>query len=140
MLIVLRNKVCILISSSYYDNTMLLLVIANTVILSLNGFVDSENFYLQILNQVFTYSFAVDVSLKLIAYGGAFFEDAINLFDLFVVVVSIIEASLEGLTLNLSALRSIRIFRAFRVLRVTRLVRSLSFMQIVMAVVVSVIS
>lgn len=119
---------------------MLLLVIANTVILSLNGFVDSENFYLQILNQVFTYSFAVDVSLKLIAYGGAFFEDAINLFDLFVVVVSIIEASLEGLTLNLSALRSIRIFRAFRVLRVTRLVRSLSFMKIVMAVVVSVIS
>lgn len=137
---VIRNKICIVICSPIYDNLMLILVLANTIVLSLTGLVDSDIIELKILNSIFTYSFALDVSLKLIAYGGTFFEDVMNLFDLFVVVVSLVDACLEGMTLNLSALRSMRIFRAFRVLRVTRLVRSLSFMKIVMSVVVSVVS
>lgn len=137
---VFRNRIGMLLATSFYDNLMLLLVLANTVIMCLNGLVDSNSSAINALNLVFTYAFTIDVTLKLVAYGSDFFDDVMNLFDLFVVVVSLVDASLDGMTLNITALRSIRIFRAFRVLRVTRLVRSLSFMKIIMAVVVSVIS
>lgn len=63
-----------------------------------------------------------------------------NIFDAFVVSISIVELSLGNGGSNLSALRSIRILRAFRVLRITRLIRSLSYMKIVMSVVSSVIT
>jgi len=61
-----------------------------------------------------------------------------NLFDLGVVITSLVELSMGGS--SLSALRSIRILRAFRVLRITRLIRSLSYMRIIMGVVSSIIS
>lgn len=63
-----------------------------------------------------------------------------NIFDSFVVSISIVELSLGTGSSNLSALRSIRILRAFRVLRITRLIRSLNYMKIVMSVVSSVIT
>lgn len=135
-----RNKIGMLLATGLYDNFMLTMVMANTVLMCLNGLVDSDSTIVSTLNLAFTYIFTVDITLKLLAYGSGFFEDVMNFFDMFVVVVSLVDASLDGLALNLTALRSIRIFRAFRVLRVTRLVRSLSFMKIVMAVVVSVIS
>ena len=63
-----------------------------------------------------------------------------NIFDSFVVSISIVQLSLGTGSSNLSALRSIRILRAFRVLRITRLIRSLNYMKIVMSVVSSVIT
>lgn len=63
-----------------------------------------------------------------------------NIFDSFVVSISIVEMTIGTVGANLSALRSIRILRAFRVLRITRLVRSLSYMKVVMSVVSSIIT
>lgn len=118
---------------------MLCLVLANTIILSLNGLVDTSTSTFVTLNTFFTIAFAVDLSLKLFSYGMELFSDIMNVFDSFVVSISIVELTI-GTGGNLSALRSVRILRAFRVLRVTRLIRSLSYMKIVMSVVSSVIS
>lgn len=120
---------------------MLLLVLANTIILSLNGLVDTSKSPFTNLNEAFTIMFAIDLGLKTFSYGFDFFSDIMNLFDSFVVSISIVELTvgINGVS-NLSALRSIRILRAFRVLRVARLIRSLSYMKIVMSVVSSVIT
>jgi hypothetical protein len=91
---VIRNKIGMVLSTSYYDNFMLFMVIANTIVLCLSGYIDSNSPILQMLNNIFTYIFTVDVTLKIIAYGGLFFEEVMNLFDLFVVVVSLVESSL----------------------------------------------
>lgn len=137
---VLRKKMLLLINKPLYDNFMLMLVLANTVILSLNGLVNTTSTALTNLNFAFTIIFAVDLGLKIFAYGFEFFNDIMNLFDSFVVTISIVELTIGIGGANLSALRSIRILRAFRVLRVTRLIRSLSYMKIVMQVVSSVIT
>lgn len=136
---VLRKKTLLFISKPFYDNLMLLLVLANTVILSLNGLVDTTNTSLVTLNTMFTIAFTVDLILKIISYGFDFFSDMMSIFDTFVVSISLVEISV-GTGRSLSALRSVRILRAFRVLRITRLIRSLNYMKIVMSVVSSVIT
>jgi hypothetical protein len=107
----------------------------------MNGFVNTDLSPYSNINTVFTFIFAADLMLKVFAYGFQFFGDIMNLFDSFVVCISIVEMSFgSGGGSNLSALRAVRILRAFRVLRITRLIRSLSFMRIVMSVVSSIIT
>jgi len=137
---VIRKKTLLFVTRPLYDNFMLFCVIANTVILSMNGFVNTDKSPYSDLNTVFTYIFTVDLVLKIFAYGIYFFGDIMNLFDSFVVCISIVEMSFGSGASNLSALRAVRILRAFRVLRITRLVRTLSYMRIVMSVVSSIIT
>ena len=137
---VIRKKTLLFITKGIYDNSMLLLVIANTLTLSLNGIVDTSKEEFVTLNVVFTIVFAIDLGLKVFAYGFDFFGDVMNIFDSFVVSISIVEMQLGTGGANLSALRSVRILRAFRVLRITRLIRTLNYMKIVMSVVSSVIT
>jgi hypothetical protein len=137
---VMRKKVLLFVSRPLYDNAMLIIVLINTVIMSMNGLVDTDQSPYSDMNTIFTYVFAVDLFLKIFAYGIDFFTDIMNLFDSFVVGISIVELSFGSGGSNLSALRAVRILRAFRVLRITRLIRSLSYMRIVMSVVSSIIT
>lgn len=137
---VMRKKTLLFVTSSIYDNFMLILVIANTIILAMNGLVDTDSSPFTQLNTVFTFAFAADLFLKIFAFGIQFFGDIMNMFDAFVVSISIVEMSFGSGGSNLSALRAVRILRAFRVLRITRLIRTLNYMKIVMAVVSSIIT
>jgi hypothetical protein len=128
----MRNRIKSLLLTDFYDNFILSIVILNTLLLSLNGILDnSQAALVSLLNQVFTIIFSIDIVLKLIAYDMEFFEDIMNVFDFVVVVISIVDLTQDGTTINLSAFKSIRILRALRVLRVTRLIRSLKFMGII---------
>lgn len=137
---VIRKKTLLFVTRPLYDNFMIIIVIGNTVILSLNGFVNTDDPPFSTINTAFTFIFAVDLVLKVFAYGVYFFGDIMNLFDTFVVCISVIELSFGSSAANLSALRAIRILRAFRVLRMTRFVRSLSFMRKIMAVISGIIT
>lgn len=126
--------------TDFYDNFILSIVILNTLLLSLNGILDnSQAALVSLLNQVFTIIFSIDIVLKLIAYDMEFFEDIMNVFDFVVVVISIVDLTQDGTTINLSAFKSIRILRALRVLRVTRLIRSLKFMGIITSIIVNIL-
>ena len=66
-----------------------------------------------------------------------------NIFDALIVILSIVELSLQSSSANpchsqkgssLSTFRTIRIFRIFRVLRVTKVLRFLNFMKVIMRV------
>jgi hypothetical protein len=48
---------------------MLILVIANTVILAMNGLVDTDQSPYSDLNTVFTFAFTIDLFLKIFAFG-----------------------------------------------------------------------
>lgn len=87
---VIRKKMLLFVTRPLYDNTMLIMVIANTIILSMNGLVDTDKPPFTDLNTAFTFIFAADLVLKIIAYGFNFFGDIMNLFDTFVVGISII--------------------------------------------------
>lgn len=141
LFVVIRKKILLTISYPAYDNFVLIIVILNTTLMSMSGYVPIDTSPYTYINQSFTGIFITDLTLKILAYGPFFFTDPMNLFDSAVVGVSIMEMALGGgSTTNLSALRSIRILRAFRVLRITRLIRSLSYMRIIMGVVTSIIS
>lgn len=59
--------------------------------------------------QFFTATFAIECGLKLIAMSPKFyFQDGWNIFDFFIVALSLIELSLEGVQ-GLSVLRSFRL-------------------------------
>lgn len=66
---VLRKKTLLFINKPIYENSMLLFVIANTLTLSLNGLVETDSGPLVQLNFVFTIVFAVDLGVKIFAYG-----------------------------------------------------------------------
>lgn len=82
---------------------------------------------LNMLNGVFTYLFAGDLVVKLTGLGvGEYVRDRMNVFDAFIVGLSIFDVvflSQSSGGSSFSAFRSVRIFRVFRVLRVTRLLR-----------------
>ena len=87
---VLRKKTLLFVTSSIYDNFMLILVIGNTIILAMNGLVNTDNPPYTQLNTFFTFSFAIDLFLKIFAFGISFFADIMNMFDAFVVSISIV--------------------------------------------------
>ncbi len=124
-----------------FENFMLLSVMANTIVLSLDRYEvpEQQQYVTTKLNSFFTYLFICELGLKLIAIGVvSYLSDKMNYLDGTVVLLSIIElAFLSGGSgkSTLSAFRSVRIFRTFRVLRVARLLKAMKSMQIIMGVI-----
>ena len=122
-------------------------VVTNTIILALDGIVETKSStFFSNLNLIFTIIFgkfylsilfkAVEMFFKMLAFGIiGYFRDKMNCFDALIVALSFVEIILGGSNSAFSAFRSVRIFRAFRVLRVTKLIRSLKFMKIIIQVI-----
>jgi len=115
---------------------MLLLVIFNTVILTLDSiFTDPDTLDLfQNFNLFFTIVFASEMLLKIIAFSlVGYLQDKTNLFDAIVVVISMIEIIFIE-SQDSATLKTLQTLKAFRVLRVMRLLRSLKFMNMIVNV------
>ena len=87
---VARKKTLLFVSSPIYDNFMLIIVLINTVMMSLSGFVNTDESPYSNINFTFTNLFVVDLGIKIFAYGFSFFSDTMNLFDAGVVAVSMV--------------------------------------------------
>ena len=87
--IVIRKKIVLTVSHSAYDNFVLIIVILNTALMSMSGYVSIDASPYSYINQCFTIIFICDLSLKILAYGLMFFTDPMNLFDSSVVAVSV---------------------------------------------------
>jgi hypothetical protein len=104
---------------------MLVVTLVNVVVLAMDHYgIDHETAtILDLISLICTILFAVELLIKVIAYGPVrTFRDGFNVFDLFLVLASVVEYVMLSTT-TLSALRAIRILRllrAFKVLRVTR--------------------
>lgn len=115
------------------------MVFGNTFILALTGMITDEPTLalFDTLNEIFTDTFIFELAAKILALGPSeYLSDKMNIFDGFIVMISIFEKIfLSGTNKAISAFRSVRIFRTFRVLRVTRLLRGLKFMATILEVI-----
>lgn len=119
----LRHKVRAWIDRGLVRNTILGIIIFNAITLGLST---SETIqaeigdYLRVVDRVVLTIFVIELALKFFAYGlVGFFRNPWNIFDLFIVGISLFPAS--G---SLSALRGLRVIRALRLLSVVPQMRA----------------
>lgn len=67
---------------------------------------------MDVVNYVFSGIFAVEAILKLIVYGRRYFKDRWNVFDFFVLILSIGALTLYSASVKLGS--AITVIRAFR--------------------------
>lgn len=84
-----------------------------------------------VLNYIFTGIFALEMALKLIAFGFVgYVRDSLNVLDGLIVIISFVE--ILFLSGGNSAASAFKTFRTFRVLRVTKLFKALEFMKVIL--------
>lgn len=129
--------------TAVFENLMTLSVLINTIGMAMDSYdMDAETEKnIELMNVVFTWTFIVELVLKLFARGfKKYVSEKFNLLDGAVVLLSIVEMVMDELgggggAGNLQAFRTVRVFRTFRVLRVTRILRSLKSMAMIIEVI-----
>ena len=119
-----RRKLHVLVETNHWTIFFIILVLLNTIVLACQyaDMPDDEQATLASINAVLTHIFAVEVCLKIIAFGvKPYFLEGMNLFDFFVVAMSYVESAVAGGGSSLTALRSLRILRIFRIIRIFKM-------------------
>ncbi|XP_052766775.1 sodium channel protein type 4 subunit alpha B-like isoform X5 [Mya arenaria] len=104
------------ILDAFVDLFITLCILANTAFLGADqhGLTQEAMHTLEAGNQVFTYIFAIECFLKIIALGFIqYMKDGWNVFDFIVVAFSFLEKLLEDVK-GLSVLRTFRLLRVFK--------------------------
>jgi hypothetical protein len=120
-----RQRVRDLVNSKYFEIVVLICIFLNTITLAINWYDQSK--YVDDLLDYITYGFAIlfafEAIFKLIAFGArTYFRDQGNIFDLVIVVTSII-SSIISLTMELDFGASTTFIRALRISRVLKFVQ-----------------
>jgi hypothetical protein len=120
----LRRFVVGMVNNKIFDNFILILIAANTLVLLMTDYHDPDNECtwnknLELLGMVFSWCFIVECALKIVALGfifhqNAYLKDSWNWLDFIVVIIGIIELSLPEGGINLKALRAFRVLRPLR--------------------------
>ncbi|KAJ3193010.1 Transcription initiation factor TFIID subunit 5 [Irineochytrium annulatum] len=133
----LRGKVFDLTQTSIFNNLILLVILMNTVVLSMET-VDELNkaygWYLTVVDDAFLGIYILESVLKLFSWRLRYFTSGWNNFDLIIVVVSIITWIVPyylttAVTFNVRIFRLLRLFRAVRAIRSLRVLRTISFLR-----------
>lgn len=109
-----RTKLAAWLETSMVKNFILVVIIVNAITLGLgtSSWVAEETGpLLAIFDKIVIGIFVLEMVLKLHAYRMTFFKSAWNLFDLAIVIISLVPSST-----GLSVLRGLRVIRAMRVL------------------------
>ena len=122
------------VNSPLFNAFILIIIIANTVVLSLDRFPDYDadvQHIFKILNVSFTIIFTFEVVVKIIGVGTrGFASDRFNIFDAVIVLISLIEMGMEQMSKSsggdeegggsggaISAMRALRLFRVFKLFK-----------------------
>lgn len=138
-----RASLKALVRFNLFDNFLTGCVLINTIVMAMDSYdiTPVMKADLEFLNEIFTWIFIVEMSIKLMAIGPKkYSSNVMNLLDGGVVLLSIVEILMTHLgggggAGNLQAFRTVRVFRTFRVLRVTRVLRALKSMAMVIGVI-----
>ena len=104
------------IESPIFQNTIILLIVVNSLLIGLETSDYWMTHYGHIIDQVdlaILGVFVIEIGLKLLVYHYRFFKNAWNVFDLAIILISVVPAA-----------SSFTVFRAFRILRTLRLVKN----------------
>ena len=99
-----------------FETFIILLIFANCIFLTLDVPTAPTPMYLNVAEYVFTALFAMELVLKVIAFGfvlhkGSYLRSSWNILDFVIVVMSFLSIFLDG---NYSALRVVRVLRPLR--------------------------
>ncbi len=124
----MREKVRNFVDGKWFTSLVFILIALNTISLGIETFKlsDIANQALSTFNTVCIIVFVLEIVLKLYAYGLSFFKDPWNIFDTFIVIVSILP-----MITFLSSMRAFRIFRMFRALRALRMMKRLEKLRVI---------
>ena len=110
----MRERLAAVVNGSRFQNMILALIVLNGVILAIDvlpGIAETTRDRLQFADRVIVWIFIVEIALRILANGRAFFRDGWSLFDFAIVVISA-----PGTVTGISALRILRALRLLRVL------------------------
>ena len=119
-----RYKFFNLVVHPYFEAFIMACIIANTISMSIKYFGQPYEMTLgiEIINYIFSAIFIVEMILKLLGMGGAYFKSAWNLFDFSIVWLTIFGYIITAV-FNVSIGPVAGAVRAFRIGRLIRLVR-----------------
>lgn len=88
----LRNKCILFTSHSWFDATIMTLILLNTFVLGFNWYMQPESFIepIEYINYFFMIAFTFEAIFKIYAMRGSYFKDSWNIFDFTVVVLTIV--------------------------------------------------
>ena len=87
-----------------------------------------------ILNEIFTWAFVVEMVIKLLGIGfKEYARDSFNLFEAFIVILSIIDMIISAIFSGDSPTGALSAFRGVRLLRVFKLARSWTSFRMILA-------
>ncbi|KAK3255952.1 mitochondrial thiamine pyrophosphate transporter, partial [Cymbomonas tetramitiformis] len=131
----LRKTVKYILGSSHFQKLIMLLIFGNTACLSMEHYDMDPSFQsaLDSANLMFLTLFALEMLLKILVLGPLdYCADQFNLFDCFVVLVSIIEV-----LPFVSGPAGFSVLRAFRLMRVVKLLRTWTSIRSLLTVVIT---
>jgi len=113
----IRYHIWRLVTSTPFENFIMLLIVGNTILLMLKFHGAPEYFtdILSIFNLVFTLLFTIECAFKLLSFGPRnYFKDSWNTFDFITVVGSIVDAT------RMVSVNFLKLFRAARLIKLLR--------------------
>ncbi|XP_071550553.1 sodium channel protein 1 brain-like isoform X3 [Panulirus ornatus] len=127
-----QNMLHVVVHDAVFDLFIMLCIILNTIFLAIehHGMSDNLKMVLEIGNRVFTAVFTLECIMKLMALSREFFVNRWNVFDLVIVLASLLDLGLE-IGSGLSVLRGMRL------LRVLKLAQSWRTMRVLLSIIVS---
>lgn len=110
--------------SPSFDNFIMSLIILNTVVLMIKWYDEPEivKRTTDIINYSLAGVFTVEAIIKIFALGSFYFSDGWNVFDFFIVILTIVGIILT-LTIEIQVGPAATIARAFKIFRIFRLVK-----------------
>ena len=132
----------VLVRHKFFDACILVVILFNTVLMALDGYgvPPAEKHILELLNNACTCVFLIEAFCKIVALGCEYFSDGWNVFDFFVVLVSIADWLIHYIVTlygsgetNPMLLRVLRIVRLTRILRTLRLVKSAQSLKLLLS-------
>lgn len=139
-----RQHMTSIVSSSWFDNSIMACILLNTVVLGMQWYPVPPEPYLDVLdgaNLFFALVFNGEAAMKLLAMHSNYFKESWNIFDFFCVVVSDVFLVFEatsvgsqesdsqkgGMSVEVgTAVNTIRIFRIARLFRLVRFLKGLN--------------
>ncbi|MEU4386104.1 ion transporter [Promicromonospora sp. NPDC023805] len=111
-----RGRLRAFLDQRWFVNLVLVVILANALILGAETMVSgAAHTILMEIDRVMLGFFVVELLLRIVAHGRAFFRDPWNLFDLAVVGIAVLPLPASE---SLSALRALRVLRVLRVITV----------------------
>lgn len=121
-----------IVESPYLSNFFMMAIIVNSVLLGMESadMSPQRTKQLELANAFFTWLFAVEFGLRLLALGmKSYFGSLANSFDAVVVIISMVELLALGNKSSISALRSLKTFRVLKSFRVLRVLRAFKYLR-----------